>query len=464
MDEGPLADVCEYYDRGMGRARKYGQWRLLDWIDGGGNGDVYRCKAADGTEAAIKLLKRDSRGRRDRMARFRNEIDFLLSHSDRPGVLPLIDHHLPDDPTQPSWYVMPLAIPMVRALGTSPDLADVVVAVGQIATTLAALTAEGIAHRDIKPDNLFEFNHDWVIGDFGLVKYPEQEAITRQGRPLGPYLFIAPEMRQHADTANGDLADVYSLAKTLWAIAVGRPDPPPGELRSDRPELCLSSDLEAPRARLLDRLLERCTAHDPAARPPMREVADELHWWSDVSPVQVQPDLSGYAEDARRLHDANLVVKQETGHDRLVRLYNEAIGKVRSGLEPLLTDAMAQAGLQVVGGSRQIEGWPPENYGGGAGLPCWGIGTMASTWLAASIGAVHRSQPVEDLEDMAVTFILAVMTSDAQRNYVEAFEKFRPGSLSLDQIIDSLRAMTAEKLPSIIADFLTVCRESGIPR
>jgi serine/threonine protein kinase len=397
------------------------------------------------------------------MARFRNEIDFLISQADRSGVLPLLDRHLPDDQALPSWYVMPLAIPMTQALGALPDLANVVQAMGQIAKTLARLAAEDISHRDIKPDNLFRLNDDWVIGDFGLVKYPEQEPITRQGHPLGPYLFIAPEMRPHADAASGELADVYSLSKTLWAIAVGQPDPPPGQLRSDRYELRLSSRVEHPRARLLDPLLERCTADDPAARPPMSEVADELRWWSDISTVQVQVDLSGYVTEAKRLYDANLV-QQESERNRLVRLYNEAISQVRTGLKPLLNDAMAQAGLQSTGGGRQIAGWPPENYGGGAGLPCWGIGTLASPWLAASIGAVHRSQPTEDLEDMAVAFILTLMTQDSQRNYIEAFKKFRPGSLRLDEIINSLRATTAEKLPYIIADFLTVCRDSGIPR
>jgi hypothetical protein len=76
------------------------------------------------------------------MARFRNEIDFLISRGDRPRVLPLIDHHLPDDPAEPSWYVMPLAVPMARALGTFPDLAHVVEAIGQVAMTLAGLAAQ----------------------------------------------------------------------------------------------------------------------------------------------------------------------------------------------------------------------------------------------------------------------------------------------------------------------------------
>ena len=121
-----------------------------------------------------------------------------------------------------------LAVPLVTALGPSPELSSVVTAIGRIAETLASLAAGGVAHRDIKPDNLFQLKGEWVIGDFGLVKYPEQQLVTRQGRPLGPYYFMAPEMRRDADTADGELADVYSLAKTLWALAAGRPDPPPG--------------------------------------------------------------------------------------------------------------------------------------------------------------------------------------------------------------------------------------------
>lgn len=35
---------------------------------------------------------------------------------------------------------------------------------------LASLAAEGAAHRDIKPGNLFELDGQWVVGDFGLVR------------------------------------------------------------------------------------------------------------------------------------------------------------------------------------------------------------------------------------------------------------------------------------------------------
>jgi len=448
-----------------------GTWLLLDRIDGqhGGNGDVYRCRdtggATDGMEAAVKILKRERAHQRDRISRFRNEVDFLLRRGSHPGVLPLLDYALPDDPTKPSWYVMPLAVPLVTALGTSPDLSSVVTAIRRIAKTLASLAASGVAHRDIKPDNLFQLNGDWVIGDFGLVKYPEQEQVTRHGRPLGPYFFMAPEMRRDADTADGELADVYSLAKTLWAVAAGRLYPPPGELRSDRPGLRLSSHVTSATASSLDPLLERSTADDPSARPTMDEFAAELSWWSDSSPISIQVDLSGYKEDVRRLWEANAIVREESNDQRLNRLYNEAISRARSALLPLLNAAMGQVGLQSVGsGPRHIEGWSSETYGGGASTPCWGIGTIASPWLAAAIGGVHRSKPVPDLEDTAIVFVLALMTPDSQYTYLREFERFQPGSLRLDRIIEQLASKISVSLPEVLAHFLTACKETGIPR
>jgi len=51
------------------RGTMCGDWRVLDRIGGGGNGDVYRCKGQDGAEAAIKVLKRGRDRRHDRMPR-----------------------------------------------------------------------------------------------------------------------------------------------------------------------------------------------------------------------------------------------------------------------------------------------------------------------------------------------------------------------------------------------------------
>ncbi len=370
------------------------------------------------------------------MPRFRNEIDFLLRAGGRRGVLPMLDHALPDDPSQPSWYVMPLAVPLVQALGWSPDLPGVVAAVGDIAETLASLAADGIAHRDIKPENLFQLDGAWLIGDFGLVQYPEQAAVTKQGRPLGPYFFMAPEMRRDADTADGELADVYSLAKTLWALAAGRPDPPPGELRRDRPELRLSTYIADPRARSLEPILERSTDHNPLSRPRMRELADELSWWSRLKPVSIQLDVSSYTQEVQRLREANSPAGKPE-EERLIRLWNEALDRIRSSLNPWLDTAMQQAGLQKLQRDQQrIEGWQVEDYGGSHVLPCWGIDTIASPWLSAAIGGAHRETPVKNIRDMVAVFVLALMTPGAQHTYIREVEFSTLESLRLDHIIE----------------------------
>jgi serine/threonine protein kinase len=98
-----------------------------------------------------------------------------------------------------------MATPIREALGSDPQPGVVVAALGEIAATLASLAAGGVAHRDIKPDNLFELDGRWVIGDFGLVTYPDEDPRTQHGRKLGPIDYMAPEMRQDADRADPGL-------------------------------------------------------------------------------------------------------------------------------------------------------------------------------------------------------------------------------------------------------------------
>ena len=155
-------------------------------LGGGGNGEVWRAGTTDGRTGPIKVLyaRRGGEGRY-RLARFRDEIGFLIAHPDFRGILPLLDSHICDNLEEPSWYVMPAAKPIRQALGADPGPEMVVGAVAEIAATLAALVAEGVAHGDIEPDNLFELDgRRWVIGDFGLVTYPEKNPLTEHGRKL----------------------------------------------------------------------------------------------------------------------------------------------------------------------------------------------------------------------------------------------------------------------------------------
>ncbi len=178
--------------------QQFGKWVTVGEarIGGGGNGEVWAVRSSDGLSGAIKILhEREGEEGAYRLGRFKDEIAFLISNPDFPGILPLVDSFISDDPGERSWYVMPMAVPIRQALGEDPEPRTVVVAVAEIAGTLEALAAKGVAHRDIKPDNLFKLGDQWVIGDFGLVTYPEKDPRTEHGRKLGPTDFMAPEMR-----------------------------------------------------------------------------------------------------------------------------------------------------------------------------------------------------------------------------------------------------------------------------
>jgi serine/threonine protein kinase len=98
-----------------------------------------------------------------------------------------------------------------------------------VVATIALLHNEKIVHRDIKPANIFiGKEHEFVLGDFGLVYVPNREArITRlHGETVGAGDFIPPAtwrgMGARLETVKTDF-DVYMLGKVLWCMVAGKP-------------------------------------------------------------------------------------------------------------------------------------------------------------------------------------------------------------------------------------------------
>ena len=217
-----------------------------------------------------------------KVERFLREICFYREHTDLPGILPLIDSHLPQEPSlqDPPWLVTRLAIPAHKAFATRKhDFVAIVSYVVQVAHTLSLIHRKSIYHRDIKPENLFLLDGHPLVGDFGLIELPEVEPITDEGELVGPLHYAAPEMISDGARSNGGPADVYSLAKTLWVLGTGQRYPLPGHQRIDVSGLTLSAFVTHDRAVLLDPLIERATSVNPSVRPTMSEVARNLQEW-----------------------------------------------------------------------------------------------------------------------------------------------------------------------------------------
>lgn len=286
----------------MTEREQIGDWTLLRLLGEGGNARVWAAlrNASEG-ELALKVLK-TRKAQREPYKRFVREIDFLRSIGPFPGVLPLVDAYLPEDPrsNEATWLAMPIATPIEEAL-EGESLRVVVEAISGIARTLARLQAEhGVAHRDLKPSNLYRHQGDWVVGDFGLVAIPDLESLTRTGAPLGPAHFTADEMILDANTADPHAADVFSLAKTLWVLAVGQRFPPAGHQRAEEKPISIAELRPYPHAHALDRLIDVMTSRAPQDRPSMERVADDLQAWLSLGGEPTALDVTEVRERLRR--------------------------------------------------------------------------------------------------------------------------------------------------------------------
>jgi eukaryotic-like serine/threonine-protein kinase len=155
----------------------------------------------------------------------------------------------------------------------------------EIADALATAHEQGVVHRDISPDNVMLTSSGLRVFDFGIaapIGEPDDDAT---GSTFGTPAYVAPERLdgQPAQTAT----DVYSLGVLLFEMLTGAPPFPEDTWDHEAP----LRHRDPPRVRgvaglpaAVARLCQRCLAHEPAARPPAREVADQLAaysrpWW-----------------------------------------------------------------------------------------------------------------------------------------------------------------------------------------
>ena len=185
-------------------------------------------------KVALKVLRPDL-GAAMGAERFLREIQIAakLTH---PNILPLFDSGRVAVPDTSGTSVDHLYYTMPYLMGESLrdrmrrekqlPVDEAVRIAGEIAGALGYAHAQGVVHRDVKPENvLFQSGHA-VVADFGIARAMSEadgERLTRTGLSVGTPAYMSPEQA----TADRDVdarSDIYALACVLYEMLTG--DPP----------------------------------------------------------------------------------------------------------------------------------------------------------------------------------------------------------------------------------------------
>lgn len=302
-----------------------GNYDLLSKLAEGGMGTVYRGRNhSTGEIVAVKVVPPHLLSNPVVLKRFEQE--YCVARSiDHPNIVKALDFGREGDLR---YLVMEFV--EGESLGQKIERdgrmseEESIRIIAQVALGLQAAHAQGVIHRDVKPDNvLITPDGQAKLTDLGLVKELEADLnLTRTGRGLGTPHFMAPEQFRNAKKADVR-CDIYSLGATLYMMVTGElPFRSNGPLDAWMKKI--NNEIDAPRKRTpalserVDWAIRRAISPDPLHRPECcQEFIEDLTGHNTKEIVSTETGIGvapsywymTYTDDVGEHHSVDATVK-----------------------------------------------------------------------------------------------------------------------------------------------------------
>jgi len=201
------------------------RYRIEALLGQGGMGRVY--KATDKTldrVIALKVVRQGMMADQEALNRFKQELLLAskISHTNilrihdmgEVGPVKFISMAFVEGPDLHHILMENPKLPLERVLNYARQLAE----------ALAAAHAEGVVHRDLKPQNILVNKDDQIfVSDFGLAKSFNEGAVgmTRTGAFMGTPRYMSPE--QVEGKPADQRSDIYAYGLILYEMVTGQP-------------------------------------------------------------------------------------------------------------------------------------------------------------------------------------------------------------------------------------------------
>ena len=205
-----------------------GLYEVRELIGSGGMANVYKAVMLGhngpvpvGTVVAVKVLRQEYTHDPDLVRRFKNESKAisLLNH---PNIVKVYDVSVNDDL---QYIVMEYVDGMtlreyLNERGGKLSSRETVHFISQILKALEHAHANGVVHRDIKPQNIMLLDNGQLrMMDFGIARISRADNQLLVGKAMGSVHYISPEQAKGDET--DCTSDIYSVGVMMYEMLSG---------------------------------------------------------------------------------------------------------------------------------------------------------------------------------------------------------------------------------------------------